>query len=181
MVQRDFNYAIVDEVDSILVDEARTPLIISGPSDDSSDLYNRVNVVMKELVTNKEHFEKDEKFRTAHLTEAGTEALEAALREAGLLTEGELYDIGNVTLVHHANQSLRAHVLFTRDVDYIVRPGQGRHHRRVHRPHDGGPALQRGLHQALEAKEGVTVSRRTRRSPPSPSRTTSASIPSWPA
>ncbi|HZF74352.1 MAG TPA: preprotein translocase subunit SecA [Acetobacteraceae bacterium] len=157
MVQRDFHYAIVDEVDSILVDEARTPLIISGPSDDSSDLYNRVNVVMKELVTNKEHFEKDEKFRTAHLTEAGTEALEAALREAGLLTEGELYDIGNVTLVHHANQSLRAHVLFTRDVDYIVRQDKvviideftGRMME--------GRRYSEGLHQALEAKEGVTV------------------------
>src|SRR6185503_2361025 len=109
MVQRDFNYAIVDEVDSILVDEARTPLIISGPTDDTSDLYNRVNAVMKDLVKDTSLFEKDEKFKTVHLVEDGTEKLEEMLREAGLLTEGGLYDIHNVSLVHHANQSLRAH------------------------------------------------------------------------
>jgi preprotein translocase subunit SecA len=157
MVQRDFAYAIVDEVDSILVDEARTPLIISGPSEDSSELYNRVNAVMAGLIRDKEVYEKDEKMRTASLTEAGQEALEAALTEAGLLTEGGLYDIGNVTLVHHANQSLRAHVLFTRDVDYIVRQDKvviideftGRMME--------GRRYSDGLHQALEAKEGVTV------------------------
>jgi preprotein translocase subunit SecA len=157
MVQRDFAYAIVDEVDSILVDEARTPLIISGPSDDSSDLYQRVNAVMKELVKDTSLFEKDEKFKTVHMIEAGTEALEAALTEAGLLTEGALYDSANVTLVHHANQSLRAHVLFTKDVDYIVRQDKvviideftGRMME--------GRRYSDGLHQALEAKEGVTV------------------------
>jgi preprotein translocase subunit SecA len=157
MVQREFAYAIVDEVDSILVDEARTPLIISGPSEDSSDLYNRVNAVMTELVQDKEVYEKDEKMRTASLTEHGQEVLEQALREAGLLTEGDLYDIGNVTLVHHANQSLRAHVLFTRDVDYIVRQDKvviideftGRMME--------GRRYSDGLHQALEAKEHVTV------------------------
>jgi preprotein translocase subunit SecA len=157
MVQREFAYAIVDEVDSILVDEARTPLIISGPSEDSSDLYNRVNAVMTELVRDKEVYEKDEKMRTASLTEHGQEVLEQALREAGLLTEGDLYDIGNVTLVHHANQSLRAHVLFTRDVDYIVRQDKvviideftGRMME--------GRRYSDGLHQALEAKEHVTV------------------------
>jgi preprotein translocase subunit SecA len=108
MVQRDFNYAIVDEVDSILVDEARTPLIISGPTDDTSDLYNRVNVVMKELVKDKALFEKDEKFKTVHLTEAGGEDIERMLREAGVLEEGNLYDSANVSIVHHVNQSLRA-------------------------------------------------------------------------
>ncbi len=157
MVQRDFAYAIVDEVDSILVDEARTPLIISGPSDDSSDLYNQVDAVMKELVKDTALFEKDEKFKTVHMLENGTEALEAALTEAGLLTEGGLYDITNVSLVHHANQSLRAHVLFTKDVDYIVRQDKvviideftGRMME--------GRRYSDGLHQALEAKEHVTV------------------------
>jgi preprotein translocase subunit SecA len=157
MVQRDFAYAIVDEVDSILIDEARTPLIISGPTDDTSDLYNRVNEVVARVVTDRATYEKDEKFRTASLTEAGTAAAETALREAGLLEEGDLYDIQNVTVVHHLNQSLRAHVLFTRDVDYIVRQGRvviideftGRMME--------GRRYSDGLHQALEAKERVQV------------------------
>jgi preprotein translocase subunit SecA len=165
MVQRDFNYAIVDEVDSILVDEARTPLIISGPTDDTSDLYNRVNAVMKELVKDKSLYEKDEKFRTVHLTDEGTERLEQALTEAGLLTEGGLYDIQNVTLVHHANQSLRAHVLFTRDVDYIVKKvtefGITQDKVIIIDEFTGrmmeGRRYSDGLHQALEAKEGVPV------------------------
>ncbi|MBO1077588.1 preprotein translocase subunit SecA [Roseomonas haemaphysalidis] len=158
MVQRDFAYAIVDEVDSILVDEARTPLIISGPSDDSSDLYRNVDVAVKALVQDKETYEKDEKQRSAALTEAGTEAVEQMLREAGLLTEGNLYDSHNISLVHHVNQALRAHVLFARDVDYIVnREGKlviideftGRMME--------GRRYSDGLHQALEAKEGVEV------------------------
>jgi preprotein translocase subunit SecA len=158
MVQRDFNYAIVDEVDSILVDEARTPLIISGPAEDSSDLYRAVDVVVRGMVQDKETFEKDEKLRSAALTEAGSERVEQMLRDAGLLTEGELYDFHNVTLVHHVNQSLRAHVLFARDVDYIVnREGKlviideftGRMME--------GRRYSEGLHQALEAKEGVEV------------------------
>jgi preprotein translocase subunit SecA len=165
MVQRDFNFAIVDEVDSILVDEARTPLIISGPTDDTSDLYNRVNVVMKELVKDKSLFEKDEKFKTVHLVEAGTEKLEEMLREAGLLEEGGLYDIQNVTLVHHANQSLRAHALFTKDVDYIVKKvteyGQTTDKVIIIDEFTGrmmeGRRYSDGLHQALEAKEGVPV------------------------
>jgi preprotein translocase subunit SecA len=165
MVQRDFNYAIVDEVDSILVDEARTPLIISGPTDDTSDLYNRVNAVMAELVKDKSLYEKDEKFKTVHLVEAGTERLEEMLREAGLLTEGGLYDIGNVTLVHHANQSLRAHALFTRDVDYIVKAvteyGMTQDKVVIIDEFTGrmmeGRRYSDGLHQALEAKEGVPV------------------------
>ncbi|WP_135468818.1 preprotein translocase subunit SecA [Crenalkalicoccus roseus] len=157
MVQRDFNYAIVDEVDSILIDEARTPLIISGPAEDSSDLYRRVDAVVREVVKDKATYEKDEKFRTVALTEQGSEAVEQALREAGLLEEGSLYDPTNVTLVHHVNQSVRAHTLFTRDVDYIVRNDKvviideftGRMME--------GRRYSDGLHQALEAKEHVTV------------------------
>ncbi|MGG5810177.1 preprotein translocase subunit SecA [Falsiroseomonas sp. CW058] len=165
MVQRDFNFAIVDEVDSILVDEARTPLIISGPTDDTSELYNRVNAVMAELVKDKALYEKDEKFKTVHLVEAGTERLEEMLREAGLLEEGGLYDIQNVTLVHHAQQSLRAHVLFTRDVDYIVKKvteyGVTQDKVIIIDEFTGrmmeGRRYSDGLHQALEAKEGVPV------------------------
>jgi preprotein translocase subunit SecA len=157
MVQRDFNYAIVDEVDSILVDEARTPLIISGPTEDTSDLYRRVDAVVKALVRDKATYEKDEKLRTAALTEEGSEQVEEALREAGILEEGALYDALNVTIVHHVNQSLRAHALFTRDVDYIVRQDKvviideftGRMME--------GRRYSDGLHQALEAKEHVTV------------------------
>ena len=157
MVQRDFNYAIVDEVDSILIDEARTPLIISGPAEDSSDLYRRADAVVKELVKDKEVYEKDEKLRTVSLTEAGSERVEEMLGGAGLLQEGNLYDFHNVTLVHHVNQSLRAHTLFARDVDYIVRDDKiviideftGRMME--------GRRYSDGLHQALEAKEHVTV------------------------
>ena len=157
MVQREFNFAIVDEVDSILIDEARTPLIISGPADDSSDLYQRVDAVIKELVVDTAVYEKDEKQRTVHLTEAGSEQLEDMLREAGVLTEGNLYDIFNVSIVHHMQQSLRAHTLYARDVDYIVRDGEvilideftGR---MMH-----GRRFSEGLHQALEAKEHVKV------------------------
>ena len=111
MVQRDFNFAIVDEVDSILIDEARTPLIISGPSDESSDLYRQVDEVVKVLVTDPETYDKDEKFRTVALTETGGERVEDMMRAAGVLTEGNLYDIFNVSLVHHVQQSLRAHTL----------------------------------------------------------------------
>jgi len=157
MSQRDFAYAIVDEVDSILVDEARTPLIISGPTDDTSDLYRRTDEVMKELVKDKETFEKDEKQRAVSLTELGGERVEELLRQFGLLTEGNMYDTENVSLVHHVNQALRAHTLFTRDVEYIVRQDKiiiideftGRMME--------GRRYSDGLHQALEAKEHVTV------------------------
>ena len=157
MVQRDFAYAIVDEVDSILIDEARTPLIISGPAEDSSDLYRSVNAVMAEFVKDATQYEKDEKFRTANMTEAGSEALEEMLRQAGIISEGNLYDTFNVSVLHHAQQSLRAHVLFTRDVDYIVRQDKvviideftGRMME--------GRRYSEGLHQALEAKEFVTI------------------------
>jgi preprotein translocase subunit SecA len=157
MVQRDFFFGIVDEVDSILIDEARTPLIISGPAEDSSDLYRLVDAVVKELVKDADTYEKDEKFRTVALTEPGSERVEDMLREAGVLTEGNLYDIFNVSVVHHVQQSLRAHTLFTRDVDYIVREGKiviideftGRMME--------GRRYSDGLHQALEAKEHVEV------------------------
>jgi preprotein translocase subunit SecA len=157
MVQRPFNYAIVDEVDSILIDEARTPLIISGPAEDSSDLYRSVNLVVKALVTDPEMFEKDEKAKSVNMTEAGNERVEDMLREAGIITEGNLYDIFNVSVVHHVQQSLRAHTLFARDVDYIVRDDKviiideftGRMME--------GRRFSEGLHQALEAKEYVTV------------------------
>ncbi|HEV2675190.1 MAG TPA: preprotein translocase subunit SecA [Aliidongia sp.] len=155
MVQRPFHYAIVDEVDSILIDEARTPLIISGPTEDNSELYTSVNRLIPGLTA--EDFEKDEKQRTVTLTEAGVEHIEALLREAGLLVEGTLYDIHNVSLVHHVNQALRAHKIFTRDVDYIVKDDKviiideftGRMME--------GRRYSEGLHQALEAKEHVEI------------------------
>ncbi|MGH7071816.1 MAG: DEAD/DEAH box helicase, partial [Acetobacteraceae bacterium] len=157
MVQREFDYAIVDEVDSILIDEARTPLIISGPTEDSSELYRRVDRVVAELVKDPDTYEKDEKFRTASLTEPGSERVEEMLKEAGLIEEGNLYDIFNVSVLHHVTQSLRAHVLFARDTDYIVRQDKvviideftGRMME--------GRRYSEGLHQALEAKESVTV------------------------
>ena len=157
MSQRPFAYAIVDEVDSILIDEARTPLIISGPAEDSSDLYRQVNAVVRDLVKDPETFEKEEKFKTVTLTETGSEQVEDRLREAEVLTEGNLYDIFNVTVVHHVQQSLRAHTLFARDVDYIVQSDKvviideftGRKME--------GRRYSDGLHQALEAKEFVTV------------------------
>jgi preprotein translocase subunit SecA len=155
MVQRPFNFAIVDEVDSILIDEARTPLIISGPAEDSSELYMRMNRLMPQL--DEDDYEKDEKARSVSFTEPGVEKLEDLLRETGLLQEGDLYDIGNISLVHHANQALRAHKLFSRDTDYIVKDGKvviideftGRMME--------GRRYSEGLHQALEAKEGVPI------------------------
>ena len=157
MVQREFFFGIVDEVDSILIDEARTPLIISGPAEDSSDLYRSVNAVVRDLVIDVSTYDKDEKMRTASMTEPGSERVEVMLREAGIITEGNLYDIFNISVVHHVQQSLRAHTLFTRDVDYIVRDDKvilideftGRMME--------GRRYSDGLHQALEAKEGVTV------------------------
>lgn len=155
MVQRQFNYAIVDEVDSILVDEARTPLIISGPAEDSSELYRAVNVIIPKLEA--EDFEKDEKARAVTLTEAGSQKIEHLLQEADMVKEGTLYDINNIMLVHHVNQALKAHKLFTRDVDYIVKDNKviiideftGRMME--------GRRYSDGLHQALEAKEGAEI------------------------
>jgi len=155
MVQRDFNYAIVDEVDSILIDEARTPLIISGPTEDSSELYKRVDALIPRL--GEADFEKDEKQRQVTLTEAGADSIEKLLTEAGLLKGSGLYDIQNVALVHHVNQALRAHKLFQRDTDYIIKDSKvviideftGRMME--------GRRYGEGLHQALEAKERVPI------------------------
>ncbi|RVN77349.1 preprotein translocase subunit SecA, partial [Sinorhizobium meliloti] len=155
MVQRGHFFAIVDEVDSILVDEARTPLIISGPLDDRSDLYNTINEFIPLL--SPEDYEIDEKQRSANFSEEGTEKLENMLREAGLLKGESLYDIENVAIVHHVNNALKAHKLFTRDKDYIVRNGEiviideftGRMM--------PGRRYSEGQHQALEAKEKVQI------------------------
>ncbi|HEV7305803.1 preprotein translocase subunit SecA [Ensifer sp.] len=155
MVQRGHFFAIVDEVDSILVDEARTPLIISGPLDDRSDLYNTINEFIPLLSA--EDYEIDEKQRSANFSEDGTEKLENLLREAGLLKGESLYDIENVAIVHHVNNALKAHKLFQRDKDYIVRNGEiviideftGRMM--------PGRRYSEGQHQALEAKEKVQI------------------------
>ena len=155
MVQRGHAFAIVDEVDSILIDEARTPLIISGPVEDRAELYNAIDVLMP--LIRPEHFELDEKQRQVSFTEAGNEYLEQLLREKELLKGAELYDIENVTVVHHANQALKAHKLFLRDRDYIVKGGEviiideftGRMMQ--------GRRYSDGLHQALEAKEHVKI------------------------
>jgi preprotein translocase subunit SecA len=155
MVQRGHAYAIVDEVDSILIDEARTPLIISGPSDDRSDLYNAIDKLIPRL--GPEDFDLDEKQRSASLTEAGNEHMEQWLKEAGLLLEGSLYEAANVTLVHHVNQGLRAHKLFQRDKDYIVRNGEVVIIDEFTGRMMPGRRYSEGQHQALEAKEGVQV------------------------
>lgn len=154
-VQRDFNFAIVDEVDSILIDEARTPLIISGEAEDSSATYISVSNLMSQLVP--EDYEKDEKQKNVTLTEAGMEHVEKLLREAGLIKDGSLYDIGNVGLVQHVNNALRAHEMFQKDVDYIVKDGKvvivDEFTGRIME----GRRFSDGLHQALEAKEGVKI------------------------
>ncbi|MEM8615867.1 MAG: preprotein translocase subunit SecA [Pseudomonadota bacterium] len=160
MVQRDHAYAIVDEVDSILIDEARTPLIISGPTDDRSDLYRTIDKLIPQLNPETD-IDLDEKMNSVVFTEDGLESMERMLEAEGML-EGSLWDPTNVTLVHHSNQALKAHKLFQRDKDYIVKPGQ-----------DGTPQvmlideftgrmmegrrLSEGLHQAIEAKEGVDI------------------------
>jgi preprotein translocase subunit SecA len=154
MVQRGHRFAIVDEVDSILIDEARTPLIISGPTEDRSDFYKSIDLIIPLL--RPEHYEHDEKQRSATYTEAGSERVEEMLVERGLL-QGSLYEPANISIVHHVNQALRAHKLFQRDKDYIVKDGEiilideftGR---MMH-----GRRLSEGLHQAIEAKEGVNI------------------------
>ncbi len=155
MVQRPFNYAIIDEVDSILIDEARTPLIISGPGEQSSDLYKALNKLIPEL--NDQDYEKDEKTKSINLTDSGVETLETLLAKAGLLKGESLYDIDNVSIVHHANQALRAHQMFQKDRDYIVKNDNV-----VIIDEFTGRALEgrrysEGLHQALESKEKVTI------------------------
>ncbi|HVU19250.1 MAG TPA: preprotein translocase subunit SecA [Rhizomicrobium sp.] len=168
MVQRGHSFAIVDEVDSILVDEARTPLIISGPTEDRTELYRAVDALIPQLKAptkqgkdatpeEKGDYELDEKQRQVTFTDAGNEHMVQLLRDAGLLESGDLYDIENISIVHHANQALKAHKLFQKDKDYIVKNGKvviideftGRMME--------GRRYSEGLHQALEAKENVTV------------------------
>ncbi|CFQ48683.1 preprotein translocase subunit SecA [Yersinia frederiksenii] len=167
-VQRPLHYALVDEVDSILIDEARTPLIISGPAEDSSEMYIRVNKLIPKLIRQEKedsdsfqgegHFSVDEKSRQVHLTERGLILIEQMLVEAGIMDEGEsLYSPSNIMLMHHVTAALRAHVLFTRDVDYIVKDGEviivDEHTGRTMQ----GRRWSDGLHQAVEAKEGVEI------------------------
>ena len=155
MVQRPFHFAIVDEVDSILIDEARTPLIISGPTDDKSELYAGVDVIVKQFT--EEDYEKDEKQKSVVLTEDGTEKAERMLEAAGLIEGQNLYDIANTQTVHHLNQALKANKMFKRDIDYIVKDDKvviideftGRMME--------GRRWSDGLHQAVEAKEGVRI------------------------
>jgi preprotein translocase subunit SecA len=159
MVQRAHHFAIVDEVDSILIDEARTPLIISGPTEDRSEFYRTMDTVVRDLIKDPETFDHDEKQRQALLTEYGSEKVEEMLEEGGHLLPDSagLYDPANVSVVHHVNQALRANVLYQRDRDYIVRAGEvilideftGR---MMH-----GRRLSEGLHQAIEAKEGAEI------------------------
>ena len=155
MVQRGHAFAIVDEVDSILIDEARTPLIISGPLDDKADLYNAVDKLIPSLSA--DDFELDEKQRQVSLTETGNERMEQLLSEAGLLREGSLYDVENVTIVHHVNQALKAHKLFQRDKDYIVKSGEVIIIDEFTGRMMPGRRYSEGLHQALEAKEHVEI------------------------
>src|SRR3954454_3437075 len=155
MVQRPFNYAIVDEVDSILIDEARTPLIISGPTDDKSDLYTAADRIVKTFTES--DYEKDEKQKSVVLTEDGTEKAERMLEAEGLIEGRNLYDVVNTQAVHHLNQALKANVMFKKDIDYIVKDGKvviideftGRMME--------GRRWSDGLHQAVEAKEGVDI------------------------
>ncbi len=155
MVQRGHSFAIVDEVDSILVDEARTPLIISGPLDDRSDLYTTIDTFIPRLA--KEDYEIDEKQRSANFSEEGTEKLENMLREAGLLKGESLYDVENVAIVHHINNALKAHKLFQRDKDYIVRNGEVVIIDEFTGRMMPGRRYSDGQHQALEAKEHVQI------------------------
>lgn len=155
MVHREFNFAIVDEVDSILIDEARTPLIISGPTDDKTELYIRVNDVVLKL--GEDDYEKDEKSKAISLTEEGTEHVERLLDEAGLLVGSNLYDIENTQIVHHVNQALKAIIMFRADTDYIVKDGKVVIIDEFTGRMMDGRRWSDGLHQAVEAKEGVKI------------------------
>ena len=159
MVQRPHHFAIVDEVDSILIDEARTPLIISGPTEDRSDLYLTVDEIIKDLIQDKSTFDLDEKQRQALLTEEGSEKVEEIMESRGLFaadTTG-LYDAANISLVHHINQALRANTLYQKDKDYIIRAGEVMLIDEFTGRMMQGRRLSEGLHQAIEAKEGVKI------------------------
>ncbi len=155
MVQRPFHFAIVDEVDSILIDEARTPLIISGPTDDKSELYKLVDALVKTFAP--EDYEKDEKQKSVVLTEDGTEKAERMLEEGGLIEGRNLYDITNTQVVHHLNQSLKANVMFRKDIDYIVKDEKVVIIDEFTGRMMDGRRWSDGLHQAVEAKEGVQI------------------------
>src|SRR5260221_8064507 len=155
MVQRPFNFAIVDEVDSILIDEARTPLIISGPTDDKSDLYISVDGLVKTLT--EADYDKDEKQKSVVLTEDGTETAERMLENAGLIEGRNLYDVANTQVVHHLNQALKANVMFKKDIDYIVKDGKVVIIDEFTGRMMDGRRWSDGLHQAVEAKEGVAI------------------------
>jgi preprotein translocase subunit SecA len=155
MVHRTFNFGIVDEVDSILIDEARTPLIISGPTDDKSEMYIRVNEVVLNLT--EDDYEKDEKSKSINLTEDGTEHVERLLEAAGLLQGNNLYDIENTQVVHHVNQALKAIQMFKLDIDYIVKDGKVVIIDEFTGRMMDGRRWSDGLHQAVEAKEGVQI------------------------
>jgi preprotein translocase subunit SecA len=162
-VQRDLNFAIVDEVDSILIDEARTPLIISGQASDSSELYTKINKIIPDLSKVEEEegpgdYTVDEKSKQVFLTEAGHDSAEMLMVNAALLTEGEsLYDAANITLVHHLNAGLRAHAIFVKDVDYIIKDGQVVIVDEFTGRTMSGRRWSEGLHQAIEAKESVNI------------------------
>ena len=159
MVQRGHNYVIVDEVDSILIDEARTPLIISGPTEDRSELYKTIDLLIKELIKDKTNYDFDEKQRQVILTEEGQERIEEILMEGGHLAEDTagLYDSANISVVHHVNQALRANVLYTLDKDYIVKDREVILIDEFTGRMMTGRRLSEGLHQAIEAKEGADV------------------------
>ena len=155
MVQREFCFAIVDEVDSILIDESRTPLIISGPAEDHSEMYMQADALIPSL--GEDDYEIDEKARTTTLTDTGTEHAERLLEEQDLLKSENLYDIENISIVHHINQALRAHQMFERDKDYIVKDGQVIIIDEFTGRMMPGRRFSDGLHQALEAKESVPI------------------------
>ena len=155
MVQRPFNFAIVDEVDSILIDEARTPLIISGPTEDKSDLYVAVDAIVKDL--DPDWYEADEKTKNITWTEEGTDAIEQKLRDAGLLETDNLYDVENTQVVHHLDQALKANIMFKRDISYIVKDDKVIIIDEFTGRMMDGRRWSNGLHQAAEAKEGVPI------------------------
>ena len=155
MAQRGHIYCIIDEIDSILIDEARTPLVISGPTDDKSDLYRTVDALIPDIAP--EGYDVDEKARTATFNEAGTEQIETLLRDRGLLQGESLYDVENISVVHHINQALKAHKLYTADKDYIVKNGEVVLIDEFTGRMMDGRRLSEGLHQAIEAKENCPI------------------------
>ena len=155
LVQRKHKFAIVDEVDSILIDEARTPLVISGPAETSSDLYKKIDLIISKLEKN--DYEKDEKTKTITIKDSSLEKVEKILKDNGFLKEGGLYDISNVSIVHHTNQALKANFLFSKDVDYLIKDGRVLIIDEFTGRAMEGRRFSDGLHQALEAKENLDI------------------------